>query len=165
VRRDVGVGPGDVRIAVVAPHPLEEDRAALLDLTRLHAAEQHLLVERDDQVHLVAAVGDAPGSQADAVPGRAGHAAGRRLDLRGDDLDGPDPVAGARGDRGERLAAALRPFARVAHDLDDVLLEARDALRGGRRLADQLGGHTTRTRAYSRCSDEMPKSAGPLPSR
>ena len=38
---------------------------------RAHAAE-HLLVERDHQVGEVAAVGDAPGAEPDAVAARAG---------------------------------------------------------------------------------------------
>ncbi len=106
---------------VLAPHALEQDRGARLELAGAHAAEQHLLVERDDEVGLVAAVGHPLGADADADARGAGDAARRRLDLGRDDLDGPDAVAAARRDRAERLAAALRALARVADDLDDVL--------------------------------------------
>ena len=61
------------------------------------------------------------GADADADAARAGHAARGRLDLGRDDLGRPDAVAHARGDRTQRLAAALRAFARIADDLDDVL--------------------------------------------
>lgn len=42
-----------------------------------------------------------------------------------------DAVAHAGGDRAERLAAALRAFAGIADDLDDVLLERDARLRTG----------------------------------
>src|SRR5690606_38629410 len=119
----------DLRVGARGPHALEQDDAAGLELARVDAAEQHLLVERDDEVGLVTAVGDALRADADAVAARTGHAARGRLDLRRDDLDGPDAVAHARGDRAERLAALLRALARVAHDLDDVFLERHDLLR------------------------------------
>ena len=115
------VGRDDRRIAVLAPHALEQDRRAGLQLAGAHAAEQHLLVERDHEIGLVAAVGDALRADADADAARAGDAARRRLDLGRDDLDRPDAVAHSRGDRAERLAAALRALAGVADDLDDVL--------------------------------------------
>ena len=57
VRRD------DRRVAVLAPHALEQDRRAGLQLAGAHAAEQHLLVEGDHEVGLVAAVGDALASR------------------------------------------------------------------------------------------------------
>jgi hypothetical protein len=94
---------------------------ARLELAGAHATEQHLLVERDDEVGLVAAVGHRLGADADADARCARDAARGRLDLGRDDLGGPDAVAGLRGDRTERLAAALRALARVADDLDDVL--------------------------------------------
>ena len=117
---------------MLAPHVLEQDRRAGLELAGAHAAEQHLLVEGDDEIGLVAAVGHALRADADADAGRAGDAARRRLDLGRDDLDGPDAVADARGDRAERLAAALRAFARVADDLDDVLGQGLGALGAAR---------------------------------
>ena len=52
------VGGGDLPVRVVAPHALEQDGAAGLELAGAHAPEQHLLVERDHEVGLVAAVGD-----------------------------------------------------------------------------------------------------------
>ena len=46
-RRDgVDVRLRDLRILVFAPHALEQDGGALLELAGAHAAEQHLLVER-----------------------------------------------------------------------------------------------------------------------
>ena len=122
----LGVGRGDPGVAVVTPHVLEQDRAARLELPGVHPAEQHLLVERDDEVGLVAAVGDRPRAQPDPVAAGAGDAARRRLDLGGDDLDRPHPVAGAGRDRAERLPAALGALARVADDLHDVLGERDD---------------------------------------
>ena len=71
------------------------------------------------------------GADADPDAAGAGDAARRRLDLGRDDLDRPDAVAAARGDRGQRLAAALRAFARVADHLDDVLGEDLHALGAG----------------------------------
>ena len=127
----LGVRRGDRRVAVLAPHALEQDRRAGLELVRSHATEQHLLVERDDEVGLVAAVGDAALPDPDADAARARDAARRRLDLGRDDLHGPDPVARLRRDGAERLAAALRALARVADHLDDVLAQ--------RRLARLLG--------------------------
>ena len=111
----------DLRVAVLAPHALEQDLRAGLQLAGPHAAQQHLLVERDDEVGLVAAVGHLLRADADADARGAGDAARRRLDFGGNDLGGPDPVARPRGDGAERLAAALRALARVADDLDDVL--------------------------------------------
>src|SRR5262249_44959177 len=116
---------GDVEVAVLAPHVLEQDGRAGLELSCTDAAEQNLLVERDGEVRLVAAVGDLLRSHADADARGACDAARRRLDLRGDDLGGPDAGAHLRRGRAERLAAALRAFARVADYLDDVLAEGR----------------------------------------
>ncbi len=111
----------DLRIAMLAPHALEQDLRAGLQLAGAHAAEQHLLVERDDEIGLVAAVGHLLRADADADARGARDAARRRLDLGRDDLRGPDAVAAPRRDAAERLAAALRALARVADDLDDVL--------------------------------------------
>ena len=52
---------------MLAPHALQQDGAAGLEFAGAHAAEQHLLVEGDHQVGLVAAVGDAARADADAV--------------------------------------------------------------------------------------------------
>ncbi len=52
---------------------------------------------------------------------------------------GPDAVAHARGDRAQRLAAALRALARVADHLDDVLGQHLGALRVGRAGLDGGG--------------------------
>ena len=119
----------DLRVLVLAPDALEHDRRAGLQLAGAHASEQHLLVEGHHQVGLVAAVGDAAGADADADAAGPGHAARRRLDLGRDDLDRPDAVAAARGDGGEALAAALRAFAGIADDLDDVLGQVPGRLR------------------------------------
>ena len=56
---------------MLAPHALEQDGASGLELARAHAAEQHLLVERDHKVGAVAAVGDRLRADADAVAARA----------------------------------------------------------------------------------------------
>src|SRR6266545_2020947 len=118
----------DLRVPVIAPHALEEDRAARLELSRPNASEQDLLVERDHEIGLIAAVRDLPRAQANAVSTRAGDAARGRLDLGRNDLDGPYAVPGPRRDRPERLAAALRPLTRVADHLDDVLVDGGDGL-------------------------------------
>jgi hypothetical protein len=115
VRRD------DARVAVARPHALEQDRRARLELVRLHPTDEHLLVEGDDELGLVAAVAHGRRADADADAAGAGDAARRWLDLGRDDLGRPDAVAHPRGDRAERLAAALRALARVADDLDDRL--------------------------------------------
>ena len=172
------VGLHDRRVAVAAPHVLEQDDGARFELARLHAAEQHLLVEGDHEVGLVAAVGDGLRADADADAAGAGHAARRRLDLGRDDLDRPDAVAHARGDRRQRLAAALRALARVADDLDDVLGQfdrragggvgagehgvrgapalrrggrARSCARGGRCRTGPWRRHRSRWRRSARC--------------
>ncbi len=62
------------------------------------------------------------------VAARAGRGAGRRLDLGGDDLDGPDAVAHLAADEPEDLAAFLRALAGVADDFDDVLVDRAHAL-------------------------------------
>ncbi len=119
----LGIGGGDRRVLVVAPHALEQDRRARLEHVRPDPAEQHLLVERNREVRLIAAVADAALADPDADAARAGDAPCRRLDLRRDDLHRPDPVAHLRRDRAERLAAPLRALARVADHLDDVLAD------------------------------------------
>jgi len=53
----VGVGVGDLRVGVVAPHALQQDQTAGRELAGADAADEHLLVEGDDQVGLIAAVG------------------------------------------------------------------------------------------------------------
>ena len=53
-----------------------------------------------------------------------------RADFRRDDFHGPDAVAHLRGDRAERLAAALRALAGIADDLDDVLAQRDGGLAG-----------------------------------
>ena len=63
----LGIGGGDLRVAVLAPHAFQQDGAARLELAGAHAAEQHLLVEGDHQVGFVAAVGDAARAEPDAV--------------------------------------------------------------------------------------------------
>jgi hypothetical protein len=108
---------------VPAPHAFQQDGGAGLQLAGLHAPDQHLFVEGHHQVGLVAAVGDTLAADADANAAGPGHAACRRLDLGRDDLGGPDAVAHARGNRGQALAAALRAFAGVADDFDDVLVQ------------------------------------------
>ena len=119
----LGIRGGDRRIAVLAPHALEHDRRARLELVRPDATEQDLLVERNREIRFITAVGDAALSDADAHATRARDAARRRLDLRRDDLHGPDPVSHLGGDRAERLAAPLRALTRVADHLDDVLAD------------------------------------------
>src|SRR6266540_531336 len=127
------VGARDGRVAVLAPHRFEQDRAALFQLARADAPEEDLLVERHDEIDLVPAIRDRARAEAHAVAARARDAACRWLDLCRDDLDGPDAVAGFGRDRGERLAASLRALTGVADDLDDVLADRR--------------GHTSTSRA------------------
>ena len=147
----------DLRVGILGPDALQQDDAVGLQLARVDAAEQHLLVEGDRDVRLVAAVGDALRADADAVAARARHAARRRLDLGRDDLHRPHAVAHAGRDRAERLPAFLRAFARVAHDLDDVLVERHAALR--RRLrARGFRGCGPRPRLH--CSVHAVTSAG-----
>ena len=117
------VGLRDIDVRMLAPHAFEKDDAARLELAGAHAAEQHLLVECHHQVGQVAAVGDVLGADADAVAAGAGDAARRRADFGGDDLGGPDAVAHPRRNRSERLSAALRAFAGIADDFDDVFAQ------------------------------------------
>lgn len=86
-----------------APHAFEQDDAVRLELAGVNAAEQHLLVESDDEIGLVAAVGDVLRADADAVAAGAGNTAGWWADFGGDDLGRPDAVAHAGGDGAERL--------------------------------------------------------------
>src|SRR4029434_9500799 len=131
------------RIAMLTPHVLEQDGRTLLELAGAHAAEQHLLVEGDCEVGLVVAVVDLLRPHAEADARRAGHAARRWLDLRRDDLGGPDAVAHLRGDRAKRLAASLRAFARIADHFDDVLRQGLRLL-GARRFAFENLDHGLR---------------------
>jgi hypothetical protein len=167
---------------VLAPDALQQDRGAGFQLAGAHAAEQHLLVEGHHEVGLVAAVGDAAGAHADADAAGAGHAARRRLDLGGDDLHRPDAVAAARGDGGQRLAAALRALAGIADHLDDVLgqvacrLGAGDVCgRSSSAVSFMVGSclgsswsfgrgfvQATRTRAGPCSARAMPNSVSPL---
>ena len=145
----IGLDCNDAAIfwsGVLAPHVLEQDGAAGLEFLRAHPAQQHLLVEGHHQVGLVAAVGDVAGADADAVAAGAGHAARRRTDLGRNDLGGPDAVAHLRGDRAQRLAALLRALARIADDLDDVLLQ-RDGFDHGGAGCGHRGRLGSRARA------------------
>ena len=135
-RRKVGLD--DLRLAMLAPHVLEQDRGAGLEFAGAYPAQQDLLVERDREVGLVAAIGDLLRAHADADAGGTRDAARRRLDLGRDDLRGPDAVAHLRGNGAQRLAAALGAFAGIADHLDDVLGEGLRFLgRCSRRFADQ----------------------------
>ncbi len=181
-------GLHDRRIAAVPPDVFQEDRGAGLQFAGAHAAQEHLLVEGHDEVGFIAAVGHFLRADADADAAGARHAARRRLDLGRNDLHGPDAVAAARGDAGERLAAALRAFAGIADHLDDVLGEVLRGFRGSGRgssafrslLALQLGrfahgvasvivrrnekdrsGYSSRTRAKLCSSTGMPKRRAP----
>jgi hypothetical protein len=127
------VGRDDRLVRIFPPHALEQNDAVGLELAVPHPPEQHLLVEGDHQIGLVAAVGDALRSEPNAVAARARDAARRRADLGRNDLDRPHAVAHARRDGAERLAAALRAFARVADDLDHVLRQGDGGLAGGGR--------------------------------
>ena len=66
--------------------PTRAEIANELGFRSANAAEEHLLVERDDEIGLVAAVRDRPGADADPVAARAGDAARRRPDLGRDRL-------------------------------------------------------------------------------
>src|SRR5450631_1953994 len=140
------IGRDDFRVPTLTPHAFQQNGAVRLECAGADAAEQHLLVERDYQVGFVAAVGDAAGPQTDAIAAAAGHATGRGTDFRRNDLLGPDAIARLRSDRSEGLPAALRAFAGIADDLDDVLvhgdgrLPAQGGLRGRRRARARLNG-------------------------
>jgi hypothetical protein len=129
---DLRVGLRDRRVGIVAPSALQENGAARLEFVGAHAAQQDLLVEGDDEIGLVTAVHDAAGRQPDAIAAGAGDAAGRRLNFGGNDLDGPYAEAHPRGDRCERLAAALRPLARITDDLDNMLSDGLRQIGAGR---------------------------------
>jgi len=111
---------------VIAPHAFEQDDAARLQFAFAHAAEQYLLVERDDQVGFVAAVVDARRTDANAIAARAGPAACGRANLGRDALDRPSALTGTRRYRAELLPATLLVFTRVADHFDDVLLQRGD---------------------------------------
>ena len=83
----------------------------------------------DDDVSLVAGVGDRRRTQADAVAAGSGARPAGRLYFRGDDLDRPDAVAVAGTEVGKHLAAGLCTFSGIADDFYDVLI---DYLRGTR---------------------------------
>ena len=156
-REGLGVLRGDLRVGTLGPDALEQDDAARPQFAGVDAPEQHLLVECDREIGLVAAVADGLRADADPVAAGARHAARGRLDLGRDDLDRPHAVAHPGRDRAERLAALLRALARVAHDLDDGLVERDDLLRRGRR-APGPGRHAPRPQF--RCSIHRITSAG-----
>ena len=93
--------------------------------------EQHLLVEGHDELGLVSPIRDLIPPEADQIAARAGGCTRRGLDLGGDDLHRPDAIAHLRQYGGEDLAAFLRPFARVRHDLQNVLVRMDHVLRNG----------------------------------
>src|SRR4029450_4114526 len=68
-------------------------------------------------------MGDRARAKTNAVSAATGNAAGGRPDFRRDNLYGPDPVAHPRGDRCQRLSTALRSFAGIANDLDDMFAQ------------------------------------------
>jgi hypothetical protein len=91
-----------------------------------------LFVESDDQVGLVAHVGDVLRPQADADAAGALALSRRRLDLGRDDFDRPDAVTHLAADQAEDLPAFLRALAGIADDLDDMLVDFSRALRSFR---------------------------------
>jgi hypothetical protein len=105
------------------PFVFQQHSTAGLELAFARTAQHDLVVEGHDQVSLVAAVGNTPRGQPDAVAAGALDAACRRLDLGRYDFDRPDADAHARGDGAERLAALLRTLAGIADDLDGVLVD------------------------------------------
>jgi hypothetical protein len=131
VLEGLGVGLLDLRVGARPPLAVDEEDRPGSQRPLIDAAVEHLLVEGDDDVGLVAHVGHrlVPEADADSAGPLAG--ARRRLDLRGDDLHRPDPVPHLGADRSEQLARRLRTLARVADDLDDLLA---DALHGGVRV-------------------------------
>ena len=124
------VGSAYLRVLVLAPHALNQYGATEFEFAVAHAAQQHLFIEGDHELGLVAAVGDASGANPNADAARARDAARRRPDFSRNDLLGPDAIAHLGSDRAQRLAAALRPLAGIADDLDNMLLQ-----RDGRLLA------------------------------
>src|SRR5271166_12931 len=88
----------------------------------VNAAVEHLLVERNDQVRIISGIGNRFRPEAYAVPASARPRAARRLDLRRNNLNGPEAVSVPCAQVGEHLAASLRTFPRITNDLNDVLV-------------------------------------------
>ena len=122
------IGLDDRRIPVVAPFVFQQNDAALFKFSFAYPAHQDLFVEGDDEVGLVAAVGDVFGADADAVSAGPFDAARGGLDFGRNDFDRPDAVAFAGGDGGEGLAAFLRPFSGIADYFDDMFVQRSDIL-------------------------------------
>ena len=113
----------------------------MFQFTGADPAQQDLLVEGNDKVGLIAAVGDVTGADPDAVAAGSLDAACRGLDFGWNDFDRPDAVALAGGDCGERLAAFLRPFSRIADDFDNMFVQCPDVFfhRSGSAVAVFVG--------------------------
>ena len=147
----LGILVTDLGHRVFAPFVLEQHRGPFLVGPVGDARIENLLVEGDDDVCLVTHVGDIARCEADADAAGPGGGACGRLDLGGDDLDGPDTVAHFGADRAEGLTGLLRAFSRVADDLDDVLVDGQGLCRrrGGLGAVDHVTPlHVFRRRRY-----------------
>jgi hypothetical protein len=125
---DEGLLPGalNVRIRVRRPKILDENDRVVGQRAEPMPRQQHLFVERDDQLHLIAPVRDGARPDADAIAARPFRGSRRRLDLGGDDLHRPDAVAHLGRHRAEDLAALLCAFAGIGDDFERVLRETQN---------------------------------------
>jgi hypothetical protein len=134
----LGVRRGDLRIGIAPPLAFQENVAAGFDLVGPKPCQQDLLVERHDQICLIATVCNRLGCHTNSVAAGSGDAPRGGLDFGRDDLHGPNTVPHPRRDRAEGLAASLRALAGVADDLDDMLLERHDPFAARARAALSL---------------------------
>ena len=89
---------------------------------------EHLLIERDHYVGLVAHIGHVFRPHSDSNSARTLTFAGRGLDFGGNDLDSPDAIAHLAAHQAQDLAAFLCTLAGVADYFDDMLVNLANAI-------------------------------------
>jgi hypothetical protein len=118
----------DVRVLALRPLVLEKNMRARFEFAGRLAADQDLLVQRNDHVRGITRIGHGARTETDPIAACPLDAARRRLDLCRNDLDGPDTVAHLGRDGSEHLSGRLGSLTGVRNYLDDVV---RDPLRPG----------------------------------
>jgi hypothetical protein len=109
-------------LGVFGPHALQQNDRAFLVGAVIDTGIEHLFVECDDHIGLIAHVGHVFRSHSNAYAAGALAFARGRLNFGRYDLYRPDTVAHLAAHQSQDLTAFLRAFAGIADDFDDMLV-------------------------------------------